>query len=336
MAKYIVEADPNTGQILSKPVPYTEQAAQTVQGVQPKVIIDPLVFYGTVGLLIVGFLLFFVIVKQQTVKVIQRFGKFKKIATPGLNFRVPFIDWVAGSIHLRVRQQVVTGETKTKDNVFVNAKVSVQYKVIPEKVYEAFYLLNDPQAQIQSYVFDIIRSKIPALTLDELFEKKDEIALAIKDHLAKTMDEFGYFIVDALVTDIDPDRKVKDAMNQINEKSRLRVAAAEQGEAEKILVVKAAEADMESKRLAGEGIANQRKAIVDGLQESVSVLAKNTLIAPNEIMNMILITQYFDTIRDIGSKGKNSTIFLDSSPNAVNNIGAELRKSIISANEVDK
>lgn len=335
MAKYIIEADPATGEINRsfQPVAYTEQPAST-NATQVSHLVDAPVFYGGLAIIIIGFFLFFVITKQQTAKIIQRLGKFKKIATAGLSFRVPFIDWVAGKVDLRVRQQIVIGETKTKDNVFVNAKVSIQYKVIPEKVYEAFYLLNDPQAQIQSYVLDIIRSKIPALTLDELFEKKDEIAMEIKTHLVQTMDDFGYFIVDALVTDIDPDKKVKDAMNEINEQKRLREAATEKGEAEKILVVKNAEAEAESKKLQGKGIADQRKAIIEGLKDSVDMMAKAVGVSASEVMNLVLITQYFDTIKEIGDKGKNSTIFLNSSPSAVNTIAEQMREAIITSNQV--
>jgi len=193
----------------------------------------------------------FFLVQQQTAALVQRFGKFTRIAEPGLNFKVPFMERVAGRVNLRVRQLDVDVETKTEDNVFVKVIVSVQYFVLKEKIYDAFYKLDDPERQIRSFVFDVVRARVPKIKLDDVFEKKDEIAIVVKQELAQVMDDFGYGIVKALVTDIDPDAKVKAAMNDINAAQRLRVAAAEKGEADKILQVKSAEAEAESKALSG-------------------------------------------------------------------------------------
>ena len=229
---------------------------------------------GAVAIIIIAifvFLLFgFFIVTQQTAAIVERFGKFKRVANAGLNWRIPLIDRVAGRLSLRVRQLDVRVETKTKDNVFLFVIVSVQYYVIPEKIVDAFYKLQNPEAQITSYVYDVVRARVPGIKLDDVFETKDDIAQAVKLELEQIMDDFGYGIVKTLVTDIDPDANVKASMNQLNAAQRQRVAAVEEAEAEKIRVVKAAEAEAESKALQGKGIADQRTAIVRGLEESVS------------------------------------------------------------------
>ena len=206
---------------------------------------------------------FLFVVQQQTAAVVQAFGKFARVAGPGLHFKTPFVEVVAGTVNLRVRQLDVEVETKTQDNVFVKVLVSVQYFVLPDKIYEAFYKLQSPERQITSFVFDVVRARVPKIKLDDVFEKKDDIADAVKTELQQVMDDFGYDILKALVTDIDPDHKVKEAMNEINAAQRLRVAATEKGEAEKVLKVKAAEAEAEAKALSGKGIADQRRAIVD-------------------------------------------------------------------------
>ncbi len=209
-------------------------------------------------------------VKQQSVAVIERLGKFSRTASPGLNFKIPFIEHVAGRVHLQVMPLNVVVETKTKDNVFAQLNVSVQLMAKPEKIYEAFYKLLNYQEQIKAFVFDVVRAQVPKLDLDEVFEKKDDIAKAVKDELSETMDQFGYAILNALVTDINPDDTVKTAMNEINAAQRLRVAATEKGEAEKILKIKQAEAEAESMKLQGQGLANARKAIIDGIKCSVA------------------------------------------------------------------
>lgn len=290
-------------------------------------------FLGS-GIIIFLFLLFtsVVVVKQQRRKIIERFGKFKKVASPGLSFKFPLIDWVAAELDLRLIENKVTVETKTKDNVFLGIGIAIQYYILPEKASDAFYSLEEPENQIRSYVFDTVRAKVPELSLDEVFEKKEEVAKAVKDSLSSVMAEYGYFIVTALITDIDPNESVKRAMNEINTQQRLRVAANEKGEAEKILVIKNAEAEAESKKLQGQGIANQRKAIIEGLKDSVQSMSEGVGVSSEEVMNLVLLTQYFDTLKDIGSKG--SSIFLPSSPGGMKDFANEIRTAIISAEKV--
>ncbi len=277
------------------------------------------------------------IVRQQTAGIIERLGKFHRVAGAGLNFKIPIIDRVAGRLSLRIQQLDVRVETKTKDNVFVMVVVSVQYYVLPNKVVDAFYRLQNPQAQITSFVFDTVRARVPNIILDDVFEKKDDIAQAVKDELDAVMDNFGYGIVKALVTDIDPDAKVKASMNEINAAQRLREAAIQQAEADKIRVVKAAEGEAESKALQGQGIANQRKAIIDGLKESVENFSNNIEGArAQDVMNLVLMTQYFDTIKDIGLASKSNTILIPHSPGGMGDISEQMRNAIITANEATK
>lgn len=279
----------------------------------------------------------FFIVRQQTSAVVERFGKFNRTAGSGLNIKIPLIDRIAGRVSLRIQQLDVRVETKTKDNVFVFVVVSVQYYVLPDKVVDAFYRLNNAQQQITSFVFDTVRARVPNIVLDDLFQMKDEIATAVKSELDQVMDDFGYGIMKALVTDIDPDANVKTSMNEINAAQRLRMAAVEQAEADKIRVVKAAEAEAESKALQGQGIANQRKAIIEGLKESVESF--NNQIEgtrAEDVMNLVLMTQYFDTIKDIGLSGKGNTILIPHSPGGMQDISTELRNAIITGNEVTK
>ena len=277
---------------------------------------------------------FFFIVQQQTVAVVQRLGKFDRLAEAGLHIRVPFIEKVAGTVNLRVQQLDVEVETKTRDNVFVRVIVSVQYFVLAEKVYDAFYKLDDPVNQIKAFVFDVVRARVPKIKLDDVFEKKDEIAGAVKAELSQVMDDFGYGIVKTLVTDIDPDAKVKEAMNEINAAQRMRAAATEKGEAEKIMQVKAAEADAEAKALSGKGVADQRQAIVEGLRESVDEFQRTVPgTSPQDVMNLILMTQYFDMLKDIGQSSKANTILLPHSPGHVGDISSQLRDAIITGNE---
>jgi regulator of protease activity HflC (stomatin/prohibitin superfamily) len=279
----------------------------------------------------------FFIVRQQTASVVERLGKFTRIAPAGLNLKVPFIDRIAGKLSLRIQQLDVRVETKTKDNVFVFVVVSVQYYVLPSKVVDAFYKLQDPQGQITSFVFDTVRARVPSIILDDLFEKKDDIAMAVKSELDNVMDDFGYGIIKALVTDIDPDARVKTSMNEINAAQRMREAAIQQAEADKIRVVKAAEGEAESKALQGQGIANQRKAIIEGLKESVASF-NSTVEGTNaeEVMNLVLMTQYFDTLKEIGLSSKTNTILIPHSPGGMGDISDQMRNAIITANEVSK
>lgn len=290
-----------------------------------------------IGVLVLIALFGFFTVSQQTAALVERFGRFKRVASSGLNWRIPLVDRIAGRISLRVRQLDVRVETKTKDNVFVNVIVSVQYYVLPEKIVDAFYKLQDTEAQITSYVYDVVRARVPNITLDNVFETKDDIAQAVKTELEMIMDDFGYGIVKALVTDIDPDAKVKASMNEINASQRLRVAAVEQAEADKIRVVKAAEAEAESKALQGKGIADQRTAIVDGLRESVTEFQSGVEgTSAQDVMNLVLMTQYFDTLKDVGLSSNSNTIMIPHSPSGMNDISEQLRNAMITANEVSK
>ena len=274
----------------------------------------------------------FFTVKTAEVAVVVRFGKFLRIAEPGLSWKVPFIDSVAGRVSLRVNQITLTMETKTKDNVFVTIPISVQNRVRPEAVYDAFYRLANPEAQIQSYVEQVILGHVPGMTLDEVFASQSGIASAVKKELDADMAGFGYEIVNVLVTDIVPDQKVKSAMNDINAAQREQVAANARGEAEKILVVKKAEAESESKALQGQGIANQRRAIIEGLQGSIESFQKSVGdVSTSEVMQLVLITQYFDTLKSIGDSDKTNTLFLSHSPGAVKDISEQILNSMLAA-----
>jgi regulator of protease activity HflC (stomatin/prohibitin superfamily) len=270
----------------------------------------------------------FFLVQEKTAKIVTRLGRFVRIGRPGLNFKLPFIEGIAGVVNLRIQQLDVKVETKTSDNVFVHVKVSVQFHVLGNKIFDAFYKLDNPDTQIESYVFDVIRARVPLLKLDHVFENKDDLAIAVKEGLDEAMDEYGYNIVKALVTDIDPDEKVKRAMNEINAAQRQRVAAEEKGEAERILKVKAAQAEAESKKLQGRGIADQRKAIIDGLRNSMSDLKEAMDGATSqEAMLLILLTQYFDMLKELGAESQVNTVMLPHSPGGLN----DLTQQIISA-----
>ena len=274
----------------------------------------------------------FFTVNTAQVAVITRFGKFLRVAEAGLNWKRPFFDSVAGVVSLRVNQITLTMETKTKDNVFVTIPISVQNRVRPDKVYDAFYKLSNPAAQIQSYVEQVILGHVPGMTLDEVFASQSSIAAAVKQELDADMSGFGYEIVNVLVTDIVPDAKVKSAMNDINAAQREQVAANARGEAEKILVVKKAEAEAESKALQGQGIANQRKAIIEGLQVSIEQFQKVVEGASaREVMQLVMVTQYFDTLKSIGESDKTNTLFLSHSPGAVNEVSDQILQSMLVA-----
>jgi len=274
----------------------------------------------------------FFTVKTAEVAVIVRFGRFVRVAQPGLNWKIPFIEGVQGRVSLRVNQISLTMETKTKDNVFVTIPISVQNRVRPDAVYDAFYKLSNPEAQIQSYVEQVILGHVPSMMLDEVFATQAGIAAAVKQELDVDMAGFGYEIVNVLVTDIVPDEKVKAAMNDINAAQREQVAATARGEAEKILVVKKAEAEAESKALQGHGIANQRKAIIDGLRGSIEALHKAVGgTSASEAMQLVLVTQYFDTLKSIGESNKTNTLFLSHNPGAVKEISDQILESMLVA-----
>lgn len=276
-------------------------------------------------------------VDQQTCAIVERFGKFLKIARPGLNFKIPFIDVIASRLSLKIHQLDVNIETKTQDNVFVNIMVSVQFRVLYNKIYEAFYMLQDPAKQIEAFVFDVVRAQVPKILLDDVFVKKDDIANAVKTELSGVMEEFGYEIVKSLVTDISPAANVKAAMNEINAAQRVRVAATEKGEADKILKVKQAEAEAESSILHGKGLAGQRHAIVSGLKESVDEFVKRIPgLSQKDVMETVLLIQYIDTLKEIAGSSKSNVIFVPNSPGNVSNLAEQIRESIIVGEEMRK
>ena len=286
-----------------------------------------------VGIIVLTLILgSFFTVNTAQVAVITRFGKFLRVADAGLNWKMPYFDSVTGLVSLRVNQITLTMETKTKDNVFVTIPISVQNRVRPEKVYDAFYKLSDPVAQIKSYVEQVILGHVPGMTLDEVFASQSSIAAAVKQELDADMATFGYEIVNVLVTDIIPDAKVKSAMNDINAAQREQVAANARGEAEKILVVKKAEAESESKALQGQGIANQRRAIIEGLQTSVEQFQKAVEGATAmEVMQLVLVTQYFDTLKSIGESDRTNTLFLPHSPASVREVSNQIMEAMVVA-----
>jgi len=296
-----------------------------------------IIVFGFIFVIFILFIGSFFIVEQQTSAIVERFGKFSRIAIPGLNFKLPLIERVRARLSLRVRQLDVQVETKSKDNVFAKIMVSVQFRVLEDKIFAAFYKLENPEQQITSFIFDVVRARVPQMLLDDVFEKKDDIANAVKQELSEVMADFGFEIVKALVTDIDPDAKVKSAMNEINEAQRLRVAANERGEAEKILKIKQAEGDAASKALQGKGIADQRKAIVEGLKDSVSAFQHTVAgVSANEVMKLVLMTQYFDTLKEIGTHSKTNTIMIPHSPGQLNDLSEQMRDAMITANQVSK
>jgi regulator of protease activity HflC (stomatin/prohibitin superfamily) len=274
--------------------------------------------------------LFFYTVEQQERAIVERFGKFVRVGGPGLQRKTPFVERVAGKMSLQVEQLNADIETKTKDNVFVHVQIAVQYKVGPEpqQVQDAYYKLDDPEVQMQSYAFDVVRSHIPSLDLDEAYADADTIAMHIQETLHKQMAEYGYEIVKALVTNIEPDQRVKDAMNNINAAQRNQVAASSQGDAQKTLAVKKAEGERETMRLQGEGVAAERKAIAEGLHESLEIIAQHGL-DPREAMALVALTQYTDMVRALGEAGNTNTILLPHSPSAVGDLMTQIRDGIM-------
>ena len=303
---------------------------------------DTNIFFGNIVYIIIALFLLkgtLYMVKQQTAVVIERLGKFHKVSRPGLQFKIPLIDSIAGNINLRVRELPVEVETKTKDDVFVKIIVSVQFFVVDsiDGIENSFYKLNNPEQQIQSYVFDSIRSEVPKMELDSVFAEKDKIAIAVKNELSETMQQFGFDFIKALVTDIDPDAKVKHAMNEINAAKRMKEAAKEEAAAAKIRVIAAAEADAESKRLAGEGIALQRIAIANGLKESVAEvkLAMEDHVTSQDVMNMLFMTQHYETVAKL-SENNTSTIFMPYSPDNVGDLQMQIQSSLLAVDAMKK
>jgi regulator of protease activity HflC (stomatin/prohibitin superfamily) len=305
---------------------------ETVMAVFILVLVILIAFFGLIGLLSSFFT-----VQQQSRAIVERFGKYRYTALPGLNFKVPYVDYVVQRVSLRVQQLPVEVETKTSDNVFVKLFVAVQFRVIEGNEADSFYKLQDHIEQIKSYVLDVVRAKVPKMTLDEVFEKKDDVGLAVKSELDVSMKIYGFEIPNALVTDVNPADNVKSAMNDIQTQQRLQVAAAAKGEANKILVVKNAEAEAESKRLQGEGIAKERRAIVDGLRESIAAFTEQVggVSAP-DVLKLVLMTQYFDTLKEIGVSSGSKVILMPHSPSGMTDIAEQLRQAIITGTETTK
>lgn len=291
------------------------------------------------GLYIVIFIVILLIasglftVKQQTNAIIERFGKFHSVRNPGLQLKIPYFDQISGRISLRTQQLDVIVETKTKDDVFVHLKISVQFQVLPRNVYDAYYKLQNPHEQITAFMFDVVRAEVPKMILDDVFEKKDDIAHAIQRELKEAMLSYGYDIVKALVTDIDPDQRVKDAMNAINAAQREKIAAQYQGDAQRILIVEKAKAEAESKRLQGQGIADQRREIARGLEESVDVL-NNVGINSQEASALIVVTQHYDTLQSIGEHVNSNLILLPNSPQAGSDMLNNMVASFTASNQI--
>ena len=291
--------------------------------------------YVILGLIVLFAVFSIYTVKQQTFAVIERFGKFSRVTDPGLHFRIPIMETISGRVSIRVNELNVKIRTKTNDNVFVDLLIAVQYFVDGrDRVWDAFYKLTNPQQQMESWIFDTVRAKVPTMILDDVFEKKEDIATDVEQSLTERLQFYGYSLVRALVNDIQPDAGVADAMNEINRQQRLRVAAEHEGEAKKIIVVKAAEADADSKRLSGEGIADQRTAIVEGLRESVSKTSKTLGVEATSVMTLVLMTQYYDMLTDVGKNSKTNTIMLPHTPGAVGSIQEQIIASLETSKKV--
>jgi regulator of protease activity HflC (stomatin/prohibitin superfamily) len=287
----------------------------------------------TIGLIALFLFSAIFTVKQQTAAVIETFGKFSSIRQSGFQIKIPIIQRIAGRLSLKIQQLDVIIETKTKDDVFVKLKVSVQYKVIKSKVEDAFYKLDYPHDQITSYVFDVVRAEVPKMILDDVFLRKDDIAIAVKSELNEAMMTYGYDIIKTLVTDIDPDAQVKEAMNRINAADREKTAAQYEGDAQRILIVERAKAEAESKRLQGQGIADQRREIARGLEESVEVLNK-VGINSQEASALIVVTQHYDTLQSIGQQTNSNLILLPNSPQAGSQMLNDMVASFTASNQI--
>ncbi len=295
---------------------------------------SPVIIFFVVLLFILAFDMFF-IVKQQTAVIVERLGKFHSVRYAGLHFKLPVIDRLTKRINLRIQQLDVNVETKTKDDVFVHLKVSTQYQIPKDRVKDAYYKLENPWEQITSYIFDVVRAEVPKMRLDDVFEKKDDIAIAIKRELNDAMIDYGYNIIKTLVTDIDPDPQVKEAMNRINAAERQKIAAQYEGDAQRILIVERAKAEAESKRLQGRGIADQRREIAKGLEESVDVLNKAG-INPQEASALIIITQHYDTLQAIGQDAKSNLILIPNRPEVASSMLTDLISSLAAAGKINE
>lgn len=293
----------------------------------------PTLFLVIIIVIVLAVLSGLFMVKQQTMAVIEFFGKFQRVSGAGLRLKIPFVERIAGRISLRIQQLDVIVETKTKDDVFVHLKISVQFMIQQAHVYNAFYKLQNPHEQITAFIFDTVRAEVPKMILDDVFVKKEEIAMAIQRELKEAMLNYGYDIVKALVTDIDPDENVKIAMNRINAADREKTAAQYEGDAQRILIVERAKAEAESKRLQGQGIADQRREIARGLEDSVDIL--NTVgINSQEASALIIVTQHYDTLQAIGQDTNSNLILLPNSPQAGSNMLNDMVASFTAANMI--
>jgi regulator of protease activity HflC (stomatin/prohibitin superfamily) len=298
-----------------------------------------LTIFGVIFVIFVLGLVFgsFFTVETAQVAIVQRLGKFARVAGPGLNWKTPFIETVVRRMSMKVQQFDVKVETKTQDNVFVQIPVSIQYKVIPDSVEAAFYKLTDPVKQIESMVYNVVLGHVPKMKLDDTFLNQAAIANDLRDSLDGSMKEYGYSIVKVLISDIVPDQKVKAAMNDINAAQREREATVSRAETNKLLLVKQAEAEAESKRLQGEGIANQRKAIISGLKDSVEDFAKTVPgSTPQDVMQLVLMTQYFDTLKDIAANDRTNTVMIPHTPNTLTDLFSQIRNAVITGTEMTK
>jgi len=286
-------------------------------------------------LILIGFavvVLFFnsaFIVRQKTAAIIERFGRFQSVRFPGLRFKLPIIDRKVKVSNLRIQQLDVDVETKTHDNVFIDTKVSIQYRVLEDQVADSYYNLENPVAQIESYVFDTVRSEIPMLILDDVFSNKDAVAKSIQQSLSGAMKQFGYVIVNSLVTDLQPETMVKTAMNKINATEREKLAARNEAEAEKIKLIKKAEAEAESKRLQGQGLANQRQEIARGIRESIETI-KETGVSEEEVMTLLLVTQHYDAVQDVARNSNSNTVMINYSPAGIKDVASQIREAMLS------
>ena len=269
------------------------------------------------------------VVRQKTAAIIERFGRFQSVRFPGLQFKLPFIERIVKISNLKIQQLDVDVETKTQDNVFINTKVSIQYKVLKDQVADSFYNLENPVAQIESYVFDTVRSEIPMLILDDVFSNKDAVAKSIQASLSDAMKQFGYVIVNSLVTDLQPETVVKEAMNKINATEREKLAARNEAEADKIKLVKRAEAEAESKRLQGMGLANQRQEIARGIRESIETI-KETGVSEKEVLTLLLVTQHYDAIQDVARNSTSNTVMMNYSPAGIADVATQIREAMLS------
>jgi regulator of protease activity HflC (stomatin/prohibitin superfamily) len=297
---------------------------------------------GTLGIFLLAVVILIIIgssfytVTQQTVAIIERFGRYVRTEPPGLRMKFPIIEQVAKRVSLKVQQMVVEVESKTQDNVFVKLPVAVQYQVTRGRESDSYYQLANHEDQIESYVLDVVRAQVPKMSLDEVFERKDDVGQVVKKELGESMGMYGFTIVNALVRDVDPAEGVKIAMNEIQTQERLKQAAQAKGEASKILVVKQAEAEKETKKLQGEGVAAEREAIAEGIKKSVEAVAATGAIDPGEAMRTLLLTQYFDTLARIGARSGATTIFLSHSPGGMTEVMNQIATAVISGNQITK